>query len=191
MKRNRDISIRDALKKPIGQLCWGVEWTRQLNLSMSFGSPILEVVREPYKTESKHPLLRQQANCRQVTVRGRWWFWVYLAYWRIERSGKCLATYSSSLRAKSKAFLNLKGQKLVGIRVDPDCGTTRFDFDLDTVLEIRRMESDSKDDLWLLYEPDGYVLSVRGDGTLEHGPGSGLDERVKVKSRFKSALILP
>ena len=49
--------------------------------------------------------------------------------------------------------------------------------------DVRRFERDSEDELWLLYKPSGYVLSVRGDGQYSHRPGSGSDKRRGVELR--------
>jgi hypothetical protein len=61
------------------------------------------------------------------------------------------------------------------VEVNPRTGATRFDFDLGGRLEVRRMERNSEDDLWMLYEPNGYVLCVRGDGRYSHAFGSDRD----------------
>jgi len=65
------------------------------------------------------------------------------------------------------ALRDLKGQRLIDIRILPETGATRFGFDLDTVLEVRRMCRGSKDELWRLYERDKLVRFLRGDGTYE------------------------
>ena len=65
------------------------------------------------------------------------------------------------------ALGDLEGQRLTEIQVVPQTGATRFGFDLDTVLEVRRMHRGSKDDLWLLYEGDKLVRLVRGDGSYD------------------------
>ncbi len=67
--------------------------------------------------------------------------------------------------------------------MNPDTGATAFSFDLGSVVEVRRFERTSTDELWILNKPNGYFLSVRGDGTYDHVPGSGLDNRPGVKRR--------
>jgi len=85
-------------KKLSGALCWGVEWSQMLNLSMSFGPPHLEV--SPVLRERKGGPHPRRPGRRRVNVAGVWWLWVYVAYWRIIREGTCLPSYSSRLRDK-------------------------------------------------------------------------------------------
>jgi hypothetical protein len=47
-------------------------------------------------------------------------------------------------------------------------------FDLGGVLDCRRFK-DNGDDLWTLYKPRGYMLSVCGNGTLNHLRGIGVE----------------
>ena len=157
----------------IGQLCWGIHWQRLTNLSMEFGIPHLEIVHEPYQSFARTRAVRQLATRRLVSIRGNWRLLVNLAYWRILRKGRCLASSGSSAREKREAFVQLGGQKLINLAVDSSTGKSTLTFDLDTKLEIRRMERDSKGELWFLYGPDGMALVIRGDGTQERVPGSG------------------
>lgn len=71
------------------------------------------------------------------------------------------------MRKISPALLDLQGQRFVRAVVDPRSGATQFEFDLDTILEVRRKDRRSTDELWLLYGLDGYERSVRGDGTFK------------------------
>jgi len=71
------------------------------------------------------------------------------------------------MRKIAQALLDLQGQRLLDIRVNPESGATRFNFDLDTILEVRRKRQLSTDELWLLYGLDGYERSMRGDGTFK------------------------
>ena len=71
---------------------------------------------------------------------------------------------------------------MMDIEVNPSTGATRFEFDLGGVLEVRRMER-SDTDIWSLFKPSGYVLSVKGDLTYAHCPGTYTDEQVRARSR--------
>ena len=132
-----------------------------------------------YPAESKSLL----AGRRLVTVKGEWWLWVYMAYWKIVQDGGLAARNSSSLKAKQKVMGFLEGQYLKNVEINNDNGCTRFLFDQGGELEVRRFEKDSEDELWLLYKPSGYVLTVTGDGSVTHEPGSGIDRRVGVVGR--------
>jgi hypothetical protein len=134
---------------------------------MNFGTPSLHI-REPFITNEKSEIVRRMAARRCVTVRGEWWLWVNCCYWRLSSQGSELATGSSSLKRIERAVAELSGQALVSIGVRPTTGATRFGFDLGCVLECRRFERNSDAELWMLYKPRGYVLSVNGNGTFSH-----------------------
>jgi len=173
------ITITDITNELRGQLCWGVMWDAQLNMSMSFGKPQLRV-REPYVTKTKSERIQDMASCRHVTVKGAWWLWIFCAYWTIKTKDNMRATSSSSFRQKQNAMARLNGQKLKDIKVDHRTGATEFFFDLGTMLRVRRFTADDSD-IWTLYRPNGYVLGVRGDGTYTHGRGTTPVEKERAK----------
>ena len=166
--------IIDKTFRPLyGEPCWGVYYDRQLHLSMNFGEPSLEV-REPFKTNTGSNLARRMAASRRITIRGEWWLWICCCYWRLTFDGLGVTTDSSSLRQIERATKQLDGQKLVSVEVEPDTSATRFIFDLGCVLRCRRIKRDSDADLWMLYKPRGFVLSVRGNGTFSHQRSAGV-----------------
>jgi hypothetical protein len=134
---------------------------------MNFGSPSLDI-REPLNTNAMSVVALRISTGRRVTVRGQWWLWIYHCYWRLSGNDLPAVTDSSSLRRIERATKHLDGQKLVSVAVEPDTGATRFVFDLGSILHCRRCERDSSDELWMLYKPNGYVLSVLGNGTFSH-----------------------
>jgi hypothetical protein len=99
---------------------------------------------------------------RLVTVKGEWWLWVYCAYWTITGNDNRSASTSSSARQRQRALGFLHGQKLVDWGINASTGATRFEFDLGSSLSIRRRQESNSDELWLLYKPNAYVLSLRG-----------------------------
>jgi hypothetical protein len=161
-----------------GQPCWGLHYERSLNLSMNFGTPSLRV-REPFNTDSKSEAVRRTAARRLVTVRGEWWLWIYCCYWRLTSDGPELATGSSSFRRIERATAQLEGQELVSVEVEPETGATRFIFDLGCVLHCRRFERDTDAELWMLYKPSGYVLSVHGNGTFSRQRATEVEQRLQ------------
>ena len=163
-------TIDDITKGLRGQLCWGVAWDSQLNMSMSFGDPRLRVIREPHATKSKSPRLQELARYRIVKVSGRWWLWVFCAHWTLRVSDQLTVTSSSSQRKKMMAMTRLEGQKLAGLRVNAGTGETEFTFDLGAKLTARRYDSDDSD-IWTLYYPNGCVLGVKGNGTYTYERG--------------------
>lgn len=164
-------TIEEITKPVYGQLCWGVTWDSQLNMSMSFGDPCLRVIREPHATKSKSPQLRELARYRIVKVSGKWWLWIFCTHWRLTVSPTLTATGSSSHRRKLMAMSRLDGQRLVSIRVNPINGTTHFVFDLGATLRARRFERDDSD-IWTLYTPNGHTLGVQGNGTFTYDRGT-------------------
>lgn len=151
--------------------CWGLNYDSQLGLSINFGQPSLDI-REPFQTNSTSESARRIAARRCVTVRGEWWLWFHYCYWRISSQNQRLATGSSSDKQIDRAIRHLDGQKLISAQVHPETGATYFEFDLGGVLECRRIERDSHDELWNLYKPNGYVLCVYGNGTFTHQRGT-------------------
>ena len=165
-----------------GHPCWGVYYDTQLNLSMHFGEPSLRI-REPMKSRAKDDWVRRMAEKRMVNVRGEWWLWVFCAYWKYFENTERIATSSSSARQIHLALSLLGGQRLVDVSVHSGTGATTFAFDLDGCLQVRRFDRSSDDELWSLYKPNGYVLSIRGNGTYDHEPGSGTDKRPRILKR--------
>ena len=151
----------------LGEVCWGIDWDPQLNLSMNFGRPHLRV-REPRETESKFKRIRDLYARRVVTLRGDWWLWIFCAYWKLSIRGKVAARGSSTPAAIKRALHLLKGQRLASVTIDPRNGRTSLEFDLGASLEVRRFDNSGDSDMWLLYKPRNRVLSVRGNGTYSH-----------------------
>jgi len=174
--------VARAIRTACGHICWQVEWHPTLNLSFQLGPPKMEIGGESCSAELKGPKggsLRK----RRVSVCGRWFIWVYHAYWAIQAIDTVVASTSSPDWLKDVGARFLTGQRLLSIEVCPRTGRTVFAFDLDASLVVRRITRDSEDELWCLHEPTGYVLSVRGDGTFDHEPGSGPDGRPRIVRR--------
>jgi len=162
-------AFKEAFQRVYGLPCWRVRYEPGLNLSMSFGNPSLNIA-EPSPCSSESTAPNRPAGRRIVTVSGEWWLWLN-SRWKFSMNGERVATSSSSLKKRLLAVRDLDGQKLVEASVRRKTGSTRLTFDLGGVLEMRRRSPKDHDNLWLLYEPDGSVLTVRGDGTLSHdGP---------------------
>ena len=167
----------DALVAPLlGKPCWNVQWHRMTNLSMNFGQPSLDI-HEPYASTAESALIRERASYRTVSVHGAWFLWIYMAHWTLQLRDGRVTTGSSSQRSRRALLVRLDGQQLMGIAIQPKTGRTRLDFDLGATLDIRRY-GPANDELWLLYLPDGRVLTVRGDGqaSLVHGDHPATEE---------------
>lgn len=164
--------IAKAFKQLEGHPCWGLNHDPQVNLSLNFGKPSLDI-REPFQTNFKSEFARRVAAGRRVTVRGEWWLWLLGCHWSLCSQNQRLATGTSSAKSIDRAIRDLDGQKLISVEVHSRTAATRFLFDLGGVLKCRRFDQDSAIDLWSLYKPTGYVLSVYGNGTFTHQRGTG------------------
>ena len=173
-------TVEKCFRPLIGMPCWRVSYDIYANLSMEFGEPHLRIL-DVYG--SKSALARRIVTRRSVIPAGRWTFWLRICYWTISSKGKSLATFSSGKRRMEDALRFLNGQKLVSVAVNPQTGATTLVFDLNGCLRARRFSRTSDEQLWCLYQPSGYCLSVRGNGTYDHAPGSGTDGRPAVIRR--------
>jgi hypothetical protein len=184
-------SISEITKELYGELCWGVAWDAQLNMSMSFGEPRLKVVREPYVSNSESEKTQERASHRVVTVQGNWWLWIFCAHWKLIFKDSLTVTGASSDYMKKKAMARLDGQKPAKVEVNSSTGATEFTFDLGAKLKTRRQAIDESD-IWTLYLPNGYVLSVRGDGTYTYGLGSTPgDEEIPIRMGMPKRRLEP
>lgn len=159
--------IQDSFAEIYGKPCWGLKYDSQTNLSLNFGEPHLEI-REPFQAKSKSRDIIELFAHRQVKVKGEYWLWLFICYWRLSFNGIKAASNRSPIRLRNKAVWKLDGQILTNVTVDSESGSTTFDFDLGAKLQVRSWERKSDDELWLLYKPDNYVLTVRADGFYTH-----------------------
>ena len=162
--------------------CWGVHWEPQVNMSMSFGAPRL-VIREPRVSKAESARVRRLSARRVVSIRGRWWVWLYCSRWTLSVMDLSPVRSTSSMRRIREALGLLDGQRITAVNINPVDAQTRFLFDLGAELTVRSLAGSGSDDLWSLYKPGGHVLSVRGDGTFSHGPGNMPDEYRPISSR--------
>jgi hypothetical protein len=99
--------------------------------------------------------------------------WIYCCEWEVY-TGKKLVGHSDFKGSRKKwierGAYELEGQKLTGIRVKPESGSSTFDFDLGSRLKTKPYNKRS--DQWLLYQPDGRVLTYRADGRYSHHHGN-------------------
>ena len=157
-----------------GQPCWNAKSGYGSFLTMEFGKPSLRI------SDSHWPAMPGEAEGRArrvVRVSGQWHLWIHSCAWQVFTGPKRVG--HSNLRGSSKlpiqrAARELDGQKLVQVTVAPHGATTVFEFDLGSRLEAKPDNETS--DQWLLYEPSGYVFSLRGDGCYSHNPGDTLPD---------------
>jgi hypothetical protein len=170
----------DIVAPFLGKPSWQVLWDDQTNLDLNFGAARL-LIREPKQSDSPHPKVRALAARRQVTLRGEYWLWIYLARWKIVLRDGRAATGASSARQRNIVCANLTGEKVIRIDVAPGNGATTFAFDLGAVLHVRRLSPTEPEDMWLLYFPNGYILAVRGDGHYSYHRATAREAQVRWK----------
>ena len=90
-------------------------------------------------------------------------------YRRGRRAGHS-ALESASKEPIRRAARELDGQKLVSATFDPPRGKSTFTFDLGARLETEPYDGESVQ--WLLYQPDGKVLTYRADGSYSEVAGN-------------------
>lgn len=160
-----DRSFAPVLGKP----CWGVSRGFLSFLTLEFGLPKL-VVREPREpTRKVSPQVRKALERRLVKARGGWHLWIFCCEWYLRASGKLVGDWTTPRRI-DRAARELNGQKLQKVRVGPRGARTYFSFDLGAELETRPFDRSSEQ--WMLYEPDGRVLSWRADRMFSYGSGN-------------------
>jgi hypothetical protein len=105
---------------------------------------------------------------RSVLVRGRWHLRIHSCEWRVRAKGKIVGDWTTPRRIE-RAARELNGQKLQEVKVTARGAVTVFAFDLGAELETKPYDRSSEQ--WLLYEPDGRVLTWRADRKYQYGPG--------------------
>lgn len=150
-----------------GQFCWGIRWGSYINLRLSFGNPHLKV-KEIHKNDKKYGKNKLE---RFILINGDWELTIDSAYWRMSMKGAPLASSSSTQVKKNRAIAEIRGQKFSVVEMGLN-GRTKFKFDLGGELEVWRVARESRERLWSLYKPNGYVLTVRGNGEIEHSKSS-------------------
>jgi hypothetical protein len=146
---------------------------------MEFGEPTV-TIGEPRAMPVPIPGVEPRSVAmRSTVVHGEWHLWIYCCEWRLAYGDLQLAHCESDDDTIDKALHVLNGQALTQVEVRSGDGQTRFHFDLGCVLSTKPAPpgsySEEPVEQWMLYEPDGRVLTIRGDGHYSHESG-GSDE---------------
>jgi hypothetical protein len=184
--------INDVFKPLIGKPCWQVKQGYGSFLTFEFSEPRLHIQEPREASKQASEKLRKRWARRRIYVHGDWHLWVYICDWRILLHGKELANSSSTRKVIEKALLEIDGQALSSVTIAKSY-VCLFEFDLGGRLEIIPNYDDyEKDsDLWLLYEPSGYVYTLRADGKFNHAPGDGSEEKAwKVLNTSKGKVVV-
>jgi hypothetical protein len=166
-------TFHDAFAPLLGLPAWSVKRGHGSFVTLEFGNPRLDV-REPDRSLRivESPRTERILRRRRVTPVGDWHLWIYLSAWELRQGGETIATWDFDVDSVDAALSELDGQVLKTFDLRPSPFETVFDFDLGGQLVVRPYESASLDpeELWLLYEPSGEVLTLRSDATFCHHP---------------------
>lgn len=170
--------IDDVFKPILGKPCWQVQQGYGSFLTFEFGEPRLHIQEPRQASTQVAEKLRKRWARRNIYVHGDWHLWVYICGWRLFLNDEELANDSSTRKTIKNALLEIDGQALTSVTIKKSFVSV-FEFDLGGRLEITPNYDDyEKDsDLWLLYEPSGYVFTLRADGKYSHAPGDGSIEK--------------
>jgi hypothetical protein len=136
---------------------------------MEFGAPQLEI-REPVESTSDSKRARTLLARRRVHVQGQWHFWIYCCDWSIFDEMGELVGGTTSKRAIDRAARYLDGQALISGSLVTRGMRTILTFDLGATLVTKPYNR--TDEQWMLYEPEGNVLTIRADKRYSYGLGN-------------------
>lgn len=140
----------------IGLPAWQVRKGYASNLMLEFGER-RTLVREAVP-EAKSLALRRPRSW----VRGDWHLWVHSCNWTVTEGDTELANSESDDDGIEAAAQAIEGQRLLDLELDRATTQVRLTFDQRITLSMLAYESESE--AFLLYAPDGNVLTWRGDG---------------------------
>jgi hypothetical protein len=164
------MTLLDGAFGPVyGQPSWLVRRGHGSFVTFEFGEPRLDVGEPKQRLHVFSPKVHERLATRLVAVHGAWHLWIYCCAWRLTHRGRPLARSESRPQRIDSALAVLDGQALVSVSVDADARTT-FTFDLGC--SLLTWPYDDASEQWLLYEPDGRVLTVRADGRNSHESGA-------------------
>jgi hypothetical protein len=171
----------DAAFEPlIGLPSWSVMKGRGSFVTMEFGDPELTIGEERPHRLNIDGVDPRTVMKRHTVVHGAWHLFIYCCLWRLETDGVEIAHCELDDVTIARALGILNGQALTSVEVDPRTGGSKFTFDLGGVLFTHPAPAGSYDDepveQWMLYQPSGTVLTVRGDGCYAVEPADVSDE---------------
>jgi hypothetical protein len=159
--------ISDAFSPIIGLPSWSVRQGHGSFVDLEFGEPVLTVG----SPENRLIFLDEappRTLVRPARVSGEWNLWIYCCEWSLMLNGTQLAHCESDRVRIARALNVLNGQSLTDLTVDPGTAKTDFSFDLGCTLRTRPAPPGTYEhepvEQWLIRNPSGVWLTVRGDG---------------------------
>lgn len=161
--------VQSALAPVYGKPSWDVHQGYGSFLTFEFGEPSLNISGPFDRGYFISPKIRGRTPRRLAYTSGEWHLSTYLCHWTIRRNGKQLAHSESPRHRIERAANILNGQALTKV-MPKDAGRWVFEFDLGGLLLTCPYEAPDDDEQWWLFEPTGFVLTVRADGRYSHDP---------------------
>jgi hypothetical protein len=129
-------------------------------IHLEFGKPHLDT-RDPRMADLKASRrVRDLLARRLIVVHGDWHLCIDVCDWEIFQQGKRVGS-SRSRSDLQRIVSSLSGQKLIRFSFRSRGNDCVFEFDLGGVLVTHASDTDY--DQWTLFEPSGFVLTLRGD----------------------------
>jgi hypothetical protein len=148
-----------------GEPCWNVKPGYGSTLTLEFGKPHLDVSEPTVARKGASRRVRRSLARRRVFVHGEWHLWIYSCAWEVLSNGKHVGNGSTERSMRRAADL-LDGQKLIGFSFSSKKVQCVFEFDLGATL--RTVPYDKKGEQWMLYTPEGKILTLRADRRYQY-----------------------
>jgi hypothetical protein len=162
-----------------GLPCWDSSSEFGTWLSLRFGQPKVKVREGNPAGETE----RQRR--RSVFVDGDFLLWFEMGKWEYFENGKRMYHSGQSRGYLRRVAVRLQSQCLSAVEVLELPSTVRFYFDMGGCVVVRATDDAEPDDpLWHIYAFER-CLTLRANGTLEHGPSRN-KKRSKVKAKICS-----
>jgi hypothetical protein len=136
--------IQAKISSILGKKAWGVSLGVGSFITLEFGNPI-------------------KSDEENQRTHGEWHLWVYCCEWRLEKGLEVLAGSEDERTKIENAIQELEGLVLQSIDILQPAWDTIFKFENDVILRLFSVHSEDYEN-WMLYTPDGNVLTV--------GPGA-------------------
>ena len=162
--------VEEIFAKLYGIPCWNVKQGYGSFITFEFGNPTLHIG----KTFKHDPEKPQSYSHRVVYPRGEWHLWIFCCGWNMVQEGDYLAKWESTKECIAEACFRLNGQALSTFTCQPAKGRSHFSFDLGGKLNTGPYDDELLEQ-WMLYCPDGGVLTYRSDGAFSYGQADESD----------------
>lgn len=119
---------------------WGVTLGHGSFITVEFGKPV-------------------SSRQKERSPRGEWHLWVYLCVWYLEKSGELLGASEDPRLKLEVALQHLEHRTLETVKIFPPAFETVFVFSEGVALHLFPISTE-EDEQWMLFAPDGNVLTI-------------------------------